>query len=99
MRVLMLAMILTLTACKSLPAPVEVRTVDVVVETQVPLDGALTAQVAAPKRPANRCSDSQGRSTLCNRDMADWLNAYATALSKANGQLKAIMGLQPEAKP
>ncbi|MEJ7746071.1 MAG: hypothetical protein WKF61_04815, partial [Luteimonas sp.] len=50
----------------------------------------------AKGRPANRCTGAKGRTTMCNRDLATWLNDYATALDKANQKLKAILGLQPK---
>ena len=79
--------------------PVKTQIVEVPVETQVTLDPALTAQEPEPARPADRCVDAQARPTICNKDLIDWLNAYAAALRRINGRMLEIFGLQPKAAP
>ncbi len=94
MKALPLIIVFALAGCATRPVPVRVQTVNVPVEVMIPVPTELTRPITAPTRPANRCKDDQGRSTLCNRDLADWLNSYAGALDKANAKLRAILGLQ-----
>lgn len=89
-------MLVSLPACQTNPRPVETRIVEVPVETVVPLKPELTATEAAPSRPALRCKDAKGRSTLCNRDLVAWLLDYAALVDRLNAKLRAIAGLQPE---
>jgi hypothetical protein len=95
-RAIWLMSCLLLFGCATKPAPVKVDIVKVPVEVTIPIPARLTQTVPAPSRPANRCKDDRGRATLCNRDLAGWLNAFDLALSKANDQLRAILGLQPK---
>lgn len=94
--ILVMILLLLLSGCKAMPAPVRIQIKEVPVETMIPIPAQLTAQIPAPSRPANRCKDDRGRSTICNRDLADWLNGYAAALDKANARLREILGLQPK---
>lgn len=86
---------MSLTACQSTPI-VRTETIKVPVARLVTLDARLTAQEPVPARPANRCVDAQGRATLCNRDLADWLVAYDAALARINARMAQVLGLQPE---
>lgn len=91
-----LLVVALLFGCATQPAPVKVQVVRIPVETVIPIPARLTQAVPVPSRPANRCKDDRGRATLCNRDLAGWLNAFDLALGKANDQLRAILGLQPK---
>lgn len=95
MKLLFVWALMLMAGCRSV-APVKVQPVEVPVEVMVPIRSELTAKVPKPSRPPNRCRDAKGRPTLCNRDLADWLNAYDAALDKANGKLHEILGLQPK---
>lgn len=87
----------SLTACQ--PGPTKVITKEVPVEVYVALNPKLTADVPAPKRPPYRCSDAQGRATICNEALASWLLEYDAALKSARGQLREIRNLQPKGSP
>lgn len=89
------ALALALAACQSTPATRTV-TVEVPVEVVVPLDPRLTAPEAKPRRPPNRCRDARDRPTICNRDLADWLNEYDATVDKLNAKLGRILSLQPK---
>lgn len=95
----MVAIVLVVSGCAHAPTPIKTQIVEVPVETIIPISKDLTARPARPARPASRCKDAKGRSTLCNRDLADWLNAYDALVSKLYGKLQAIEDLQPEPKP
>ena len=86
---------LLLTSCASSPA-VRTEIVEVPVEVTVPLDAQLTRPEAAPVRPPLRCRDAEGRPTLCNRDLVNWLNAYDRALAALNDRMARISALQPK---
>jgi hypothetical protein len=87
---------LLLTACQG---PTKVITKEVPVEVYVALEPRLIADVAKPARPPYRCSDAQGRATICNDALAGWLLEYDAALEVARGQLREIRALQPEKRP
>lgn len=89
-------MLLSLIGCQAAPGPVKTKIVEVKVETQVPLDAKLTAQEPKPKRPAAECRDANGSRTICNRALADWINAYDAALERINERMRRIFGLQPK---
>lgn len=93
----MLALTLaSLPACQNAkPAPVKTRIVEVPVEVVVPVPRELTQHAAKPTRPANRCKDAKGRATICNRDLAEWLNSYDALVDGLFGKLDAIWRLQP----
>lgn len=97
MRALLLVAVLALAACAHTPTPIKTQIVEVPVETIVPISKDLTARGKRPPRPALRCVDAKARATLCNRDLADWVNAYDALVTKLFGQLQAIEALQPEA--
>lgn len=97
MKAVLLLAVLALAACAHSPTPIKTQIVEVPVEVIVPISKDLTARAKRPARPALRCVDVKGRATLCNRDMADWLNAYDALVTKLFGQLQAIEDLQPEA--
>lgn len=61
----------------------------------MPLRAELTVAEPKPARPALSCTDADRRPTICNRDMADWLNAYDRALDSINRRMAEIRGLQP----
>lgn len=86
-----------LTGCRE--GAVRTEVVEVPVDRVVTLDKRLTAQEPAPERPADRCRDAQNRSTLCNRDLAGWLNEYDAALARINARMLEIAGLQPDGEP
>lgn len=90
---------MTLVGCKTLPAPVEVQIKQVPVEVTIPIDPKLTAHGKKPARPANKCQDAKGRPSICNKDLAAWLNAYDRFADDLTNKLDAILGLQPKAKP
>lgn len=83
-----------LTSCASSPA-IKTEIVEVPVEVRVPLPAELTADEPVPVRPALSCKDATGRATICNRDMANWLNAYDAALARIRARMAEIRGLQP----
>ena len=86
-----------LPACQNArPAPVKTQVVEVPVETAVPIRRELTQHPPKPARPPNACKDARGRPTICNRAMADWLNAYDALVDVLFGKLDAIFGLQPK---
>lgn len=91
-----LVALIVMAACGPIVRPTKTKLVEVPVETQVALDPKLTAQEPHPARPPNRCVDAKGRPTICNRDAADWLNAYAAALDRINARMREILGLQPK---
>ena len=96
---LLASMLLCLPSCRT-AGPIQYRTLEKPVPVQVRLDPRLTAVEPAPPRPALRCTDANGTATLCNRDLADWLNAYDAALARINARMREIIGLQPrEAAP
>lgn len=82
-----------LPACRE--GAVRTRVVEVKVPVQVALDARLTALEPVPPRPLDRCVDAKGRPTICNRDHADWTNAYDAALARINARMAEIAGLQP----
>lgn len=73
--------------------------VEIPVEVVKPLPEALTRQEPKPPRPPLNCRDANGTMTLCNRQMADWLNAYDAALDRINARVRELQGLQPEEQP
>ena len=83
-----------LTSCASSRA-IKTEIVEVPVEVRVPLPSELTADVPPPARPPLACKDAAGRATLCNSDMAYWLNAYDAALARIRANMAQIRGLQP----
>ena len=60
----------------------------------MPLRAELTADTPPPPRPPLRCTD-KGEPTLCNEELADWLNAYDAALLGLRDRLARIRALQP----
>lgn len=95
MKALLVVLALVLAGCQSV-CPVKVQTVEVPVEVAVPIPSELTSKPAKPRRPGNQCRDAKGRPTICNKAMADWLNAYDALVDKLYGKLDQIQGLQPK---
>lgn len=75
-----------LSACATKPV-IQRETVEVKVPVLQPLPVALTAPVPKPALPAG---------AIVNDDLLGLIDAYATALDSANGQLRAIRELQPK---
>ena len=88
-------MLLYSTACQT-TAPVKTRIVEVKVPVATAIPPELTAKPPKPQRPPLRCRDARGTATLCNRDLADWLNAYDALVDTLYRKLDAIHGLQPK---
>lgn len=86
-------MLTSLAACRE--GAVRTETVEVKVPVYVALDPRLTALEPLPARPQDRCVDTLGRATICNRDHAEWTNAYDAALRRINARMAEIAGLQP----
>lgn len=63
---------------------------------QVALDPKLTRAEPYPVRPVAQCRDAGGKPTLCNRALADWINAYDAALQNINDRMAQILKLQPK---
>jgi hypothetical protein len=73
---------------------VETRTVEVPTPVYKALSPKLTALEPVPPRPALNCV-VDGKPTLCNRDLADWLLQYDAALARINARMLQVQGLQP----
>lgn len=82
-----------LIACQG---PVEYVIKEVPTPVYVELNPKLTADVLPPARPPYGCTDAQGRITLCNRELVDWLNGYDGQLGVCRAQLGHIRDLQPK---
>jgi hypothetical protein len=93
-------MLVSLPACQNAkPTPIKTQVVEVPVEVRVPVDKHLTDHGPKPARPANRCKDARGRATICNRDLASWLNAYDALVDTLFGKLDAIAEQQAPPLP
>ena len=91
----MLASLLTLlAACSPVPA-VRTETVTVNVPVYKALDPALTTPVPEVADPPWLCRDTSGAATVCDKDLAEWGDAWRSVARKANSQLRQILGLQP----
>lgn len=89
-------MALSLLACRSLPPPTVTKIVEKPVPVQVPLSPTLARVEPVPARPPLKCHDAAGALTLCDSALADWLNAYDSALAAINDRMARIIGLQPK---
>lgn len=86
---------LALAGCRHTPVTPETVFVDRVVETQVALDPRLTTGTAAPAIPLFRCRDADGRRSVCNEDMLDYLEALRAWGLNGQSALTKIRELQP----
>ena len=88
-------MLLCSTACQT-AAPVKTKIVEVKVPVVTAIPPEMTAKPPKPQRPPLRCRDARGTATLCNRDLADWLNAYDALVDTLYRKLNGIRRLQPK---
>ena len=92
-------LLLSLTSCSRTPI-VRTETVEVPVPVLVPLKPDLTAQVPEPAYPPRRCVDPvNGRATVCNGDVADYIDALRAWGRGGFSKLRAILELQPKPSP
>lgn len=71
------------------------ETVEVQVPVLVALDPRLTATPPEPPAPPARCRDAAGRTTVCHKDEADWIDALRAWGRGLYNQLVEIRELQP----
>ena len=92
----LLAVLVLFAGCQAAVCPVKVQTVTETVEVTIPIRPELTAKPPKPKRPTDQCRDAKGRPSMCNKALADWVNAYDALVDKLYGKLDAIQELQPK---
>ena len=84
-----------LTACK----PELVRRTEIIdkpVRQYVLMPERMTREVPAPAKPQPECVQ-KGRPTLCNKQLADWIDQWRLNLGIANDQLREIRDLEADA--
>lgn len=78
------------------------ETVEVRVPVYVAMPDEVTADAPEPAEPALNCVD-RGRATLCNEDLAEWIEQLRAWAEGLRGQLAKVRDLQervnPEARP
>lgn len=89
-------LLLSLTSCSGQPI-VRTETVEVPVPVLTPLDPDLTAQIPEPAPPPRACVDPVAkRATVCNPDLADYVDAVRAWGRSGYAKLARILELQPE---
>ena len=63
----------------------------------VDLPAELTADVPEPSKPAPECV-VDGKPTLCNKQLLEWIDAWRSALGLSNDGRREIRELQAKAK-
>ena len=95
----MLCLLLWLTASCAKPL-VRTETVEVQVPVVVALDPALTTPAPEPALPRRACTDpANGKATLCNGTLPDYVDALRAWGRGLEAQLAAILALQPDPPP
>ena len=74
------------------------ETVEKRVPVYVAMPEEVTADVPEPAEPSLNCVD-RGRATLCNEDLAEWIEQLRAWGAGLRGQLAKVRGLQGERVP
>lgn len=93
---LALCALVSLTACDTPRLVVRSELVEVPVRQYVPVPTQLTEPVADPAKPSPECVAS-GKPVLCNRQLIDWRDSTASALSEANARLQSVRKMSASA--
>ena len=94
---LLLCLGVLLTGCSGRSEVIR-ETVEKRVPVYVAMPDEVTADVPEPTAPDLRCID-RGRATLCNDDLAEWIEQLHAWGNGLRGQLAKVRGLQGEKLP
>lgn len=92
---LLLFAALSLTACNSGKLVTRTEIVEVARKQYVALPHALTDDMPEPPKPAAACV-ADGKPTLCNAQLLEWIDALRDALGIANDGRRALRELQAQ---
>lgn len=94
---LLLCAALFLTGCNTGKVVTRTEMVEVPRRQYVDLPPELTADVPEPAKPSPACV-VDGKPTLCNKQLLDWIDALRAALGLSNDGRRVIRELQAKAK-